>query len=149
MSNDSAGPQQAILELDESWRGNLGGQPDESTICQLLIDLFFGDFAKNFSLFQFGPSDARVASERLVKVPTLVSGGSQAELTQDRRHTPRSAPRKTNIARRAPLTRLEHSSICRSPTGGSEAERKGLQKNAGTMPTKRIFTMVMPGKIIA
>jgi hypothetical protein len=26
---------------------------------------------------------------------------------------------------------------------------KGAQKNAGTMPTKRIFTMVMPGKIIA
>jgi hypothetical protein len=32
---------------------------------------------------------------------------------------------------------------------GSESERKGLQKNAGTMSTKRIFTMVMPGKIIA
>ena len=31
-------------------------------------------------------------------------------------------------------------------TGGSESERKGLQKNAGTMSTKRIFTMVMPGK---
>ena len=39
--------------------------------------------------------------------------------------------------------------LCRTPTGGSESERKGLQKNAGTMPTKRIFTMVMPGKIIA
>ena len=38
---------------------------------------------------------------------------------------------------------------CRTPTGGSESERKGLQKNAGTMSTKRIFTMVMPGKIIA
>ena len=37
----------------------------------------------------------------------------------------------------------------RTPTGGSESERKGLQKNAGTMSTKRIFTMVMPGKIIA
>ena len=30
-----------------------------------------------------------------------------------------------------------------------ESERKGLQKNAGTMSTKRIFTMVMAGKIIA
>ena len=30
-----------------------------------------------------------------------------------------------------------------------ESERKGLQKNAGTMSTKRIFTMVMPGKIMA
>ena len=39
--------------------------------------------------------------------------------------------------------------LCRTPTGGSESERKGAQKNAGTMPTKRIFTMVMPGKIIA
>ena len=39
--------------------------------------------------------------------------------------------------------------LCRTPTGGSESERKGLQKNAGTMSTKRIFTMVMPGKIIA
>jgi hypothetical protein len=26
---------------------------------------------------------------------------------------------------------------------------KGLQKNAGAMSTKRIFTMVMPGKIMA
>ena len=34
--------------------------------------------------------------------------------------------------------------LCRTPTGGSESERKGLQKNAGTMSTKRIFTMVMP-----
>ena len=39
--------------------------------------------------------------------------------------------------------------LCRTPTSGSESERKGAQKNAGTMPTKRIFTMVMPGKIIA
>ena len=39
--------------------------------------------------------------------------------------------------------------LCRTSTGGSESERKGLQKNAGTMSTKRIFTMVMPGKIIA
>ena len=29
------------------------------------------------------------------------------------------------------------------------AREKGLQKNAGTMSTKRIFTMVMAGKIIA
>jgi hypothetical protein len=40
-------------------------------------------------------------------------------------------------------------SYAETPTGGSESERKGLQKNAGTMCTKRIFTMVMPGKIIA
>ena len=39
--------------------------------------------------------------------------------------------------------------LCRTPTGGSESERKGLQKNAGTMSTKRIFTMVMPGNIMA
>ena len=32
---------------------------------------------------------------------------------------------------------------------GRIGERKALQKNAGTMSTKRIFTMVMPGKIIA
>jgi hypothetical protein len=30
-----------------------------------------------------------------------------------------------------------------------KSERKGLQKNAGTMFTKRIFTMVMSGKIMA
>jgi hypothetical protein len=29
----------------------------------------------------------------------------------------------------------------------SGAREKGLQKNAGAMSTKRIFTMVMPGKI--
>jgi hypothetical protein len=39
--------------------------------------------------------------------------------------------------------------LCRTPTGESESEGKGLQKNAGTMSTKRIFTMVMPGKIMA